>query len=227
MSLITELELLGRILISGLCGAIIGFERKNRKKEAGIRTHIIVALASSLMMIISKYAFFDMISGNLFPGIEVRLDPSRIASCIVSGVGFLGAGMIFTQKKTVTGLTTAAGIWATAGVGMAIGGGLYIIGTVTAAFIVLAQIILHKNLKFMRVPSHENLVFTAKNYPVAIEYIERNFEKNGVSVDGLDLKKLGEGRAELELSVSFSELTTKDIMEIALKCDDIERVNIG
>ena len=118
MSLATEFELLGRILIAGLCGALIGFERKNRKKEAGIRTHIIVALASSLMMIISKYGFFDIISGNLFPGIDVRLDPSRIASCIVSGIGFLGAGMIFTYKKTITGLTTAAGIWATAGVGM-------------------------------------------------------------------------------------------------------------
>jgi len=227
MSLATEFELLGRILIAGLCGALIGFERKNRKKEAGIRTHIIVALASSLMMIISKYGFFDLISGNLFPGMDVRLDPSRIASCIVSGIGFLGAGMIFTYKKTITGLTTAAGIWATAGVGMAIGGGLYIIGISSAVFIVIAQIILHKNLKFLRSESHENLVFTVKNYAASMDYIERNFEKLGISIDSFDLRKLGEGRAEIEFSVSFISLNPKDVLQIALSNDEIERVNVG
>jgi len=85
----------------------------------------VVACASALMMILSKYAYMDVMEmyGDL-----MKIDPSRIASGIVSGIGFLGAGMIFVNKQTVMGLTTAAGIWATSGIGMAIGAGMYWIG---------------------------------------------------------------------------------------------------
>ncbi len=141
----SQFEYILRILISGLCGLLIGLERKNRSKEAGIRTHFVVACGAAVFMIVSKYAFFDMINGQ-YQGLDVRLDPSRVASTIVSGIGFLGAGMIFVQKNTITGLTTAAGIWATAGVGMAIGAGMYIFGIFAALIIFLAQVILHLNL---------------------------------------------------------------------------------
>ena len=127
----SQFEYILRILISGLCGLLIGLERKNRSKEAGIRTHFVVACGAAVFMIVSKYAFFDMINGQ-YSGLDVRLDPSRVASTIVSGIGFLGAGMIFVQKNTITGLTTAAGIWATAGVGMAIGAGMYSMGILVA-----------------------------------------------------------------------------------------------
>ncbi len=141
----SQFEYILRILISGLCGLLIGLERKNRSKEAGIRTHFVVACGAAVFMIVSKYAFFDMINGQ-YQGLDVRLDPSRVASTIVSGIGFLGAGMIFVQRNTITGLTTAAGIWATAGVGMAIGAGMYVFGVCAALIIFLAQIILHLNL---------------------------------------------------------------------------------
>lgn len=227
MAILTELELLGRILIAGLCGAAVGFERKNRKKEAGIRTHIIVALASALMTIVSKYGFFDVLESAAVQGADIGLDPSRVAAGIVSGVGFLGAGMIFTNKKMVTGLTTAAGIWATTGVGMAIGAGLYLIGIVSAAFIVIAQIILHKDLKLLKIFSHESFVFTVKNYPAAIAYIEESFEKSGVTIDDIDIKKLGDGRAEIELSASFAEISSHEIVKRAVQNDNIERVIMG
>ena len=126
-----------RIIIAGICGVLIGYERRNRGKEAGIRTHAIVALASALIMVISLYG------GN------ANYDSSRIAAQIVSGVGFLGAGMIFVHKRMITGLTTAAGVWATAGIGMAIGAGMYILGISAAFIIVLFQVILHKN--FIRI----------------------------------------------------------------------------
>lgn len=226
MSIWTEVELLIRILIAGLSGALIGNERKNRKKEAGVRTHIIVALASALMMIVSKYAFFDMITGNLFPGAEVRLDPSRIASCIVSGIGFLGAGMIFTHKTTVTGLTTAAGIWATAGVGMAIGAGLYIIGIFGAVLIVVVQILLHKNI-FIKTVNHENIIYVVNNYDIVMEYIENGMKKAGVTIDGFEMKKLEDKRAEIDFDVSFTKLEWGDIMKIAHKCENIESVRLG
>ncbi len=146
-----------RIIIAGICGFLIGYERKNRAKGAGIRTHFIVAASAALMMIVSKYAFFDVIKMGIDFGNGVKLDPSRVAASIVSGVGFLGAGTIFVQKQTVTGLTTAAGIWATAGIGMAIGAGMYIVGVATTIFIVFSQVFLHSNMLWLQNAKIKNL----------------------------------------------------------------------
>jgi putative Mg2+ transporter-C (MgtC) family protein len=112
-------EIFLRLLLAGIFGAVIGFERTSKRKEAGIRTHFLVALGSALIMIVSKYGFNDII-GN-----HIALDPSRIAAQVVSGIGFIGAGMIIFQRETVRGLTTAAGLWATAGIGLAVGAGMY------------------------------------------------------------------------------------------------------
>lgn len=140
------LELMLRIVVAGVCGAIVGFERSKRLKEAGLRTHCVVAVASALLMIISKYAFADL---SITTGIGKALgidgvDASRIASQIVTGVGFLGAGVIFKNGNVVRGITTAAGIWATAAIGMALGSGMYTLGIFTTVFIMLVQLIMHK-----------------------------------------------------------------------------------
>lgn len=139
-----------RIVVAGICGCLIGYERKVRSKGAGIRTHCVVACAAALMMIISKYAFYDVAIEGMLIGADVRLDPSRVASTIVSGVGFLGAGTIFVNKNKISGLTTAAGIWATSGVGMAIGSGLYVVGIAATIIIVLSQVLLHMKFKFLQ-----------------------------------------------------------------------------
>lgn len=142
-----QLELLGRIFIAFLCGAFIGHERKTRGKGAGTRTHSIVAIASCLLMIISQYGFADFLNHFSGTGVNINHDPSRIAAQIVTGIGFLGAGMIFVHKRTITGLTTAAGIWATAGIGMSIGAGMYFISITTTIVLVIIQIISHKDFK--------------------------------------------------------------------------------
>lgn len=154
-----HLHYIFRIVLAGICGILIGYERKNRAKEAGLRTHCIVACASALMMVVSKYAFFDLIKGDLYPGVDIRLDPSRVAQGIVSGVGFLGAGMIFVRKNTIKGLTTAAGIWATSGIGMAIGGGMYVVGIVSTAIILVIQFALHINSRFTFTPKNKRIKF--------------------------------------------------------------------
>lgn len=137
-----ELIYILRILISGICGIIIGFERKNRLKEAGIRTHCLVACGAALMMILSKYAFYDL-NVNEF-GVR-GVDPARIAAQVVSGIGFLGAGMIFVHRNTITGLTTAAGVWTTAGIGMAVGAGMYMLGFAVTLVVVIVQVVFHLN----------------------------------------------------------------------------------
>ncbi len=112
-----------RLLVAGLLGAAIGLDREYRAKEAGFRTHFLVALGSALFMIVSKYGFWDILGDT-----GVGLDPSRIAAQVVSGIGFLGAGTIIIQKLFVRGLTTAAGIWATSAIGLAVGAGQYWLG---------------------------------------------------------------------------------------------------
>ena len=113
-------ELILRLLIAGILGAAIGFEREIRAKGAGIRTHVLVALGSALFMIISQYGF---------AGAE-RFDAARVAAQVVSGIGFIGAGIIIFQKNRVSGLTTAAGLWVTASIGLGAGCGLYAVSAV-------------------------------------------------------------------------------------------------
>lgn len=103
-------ELTLRLLLAGILGAVIGLDREYRAKEAGFRTHFLVSLGSALFMIISQYGFAEILHNDP----TIKLDPSRVAAQIVSGIGFLGAGTIIFQKQFVRGLTTAAGLWATA-----------------------------------------------------------------------------------------------------------------
>lgn len=149
-----------RMIIAGCCGFVIGLERKNRSKEAGVRTHAVVACASALMMVISKYGFADT-AANI-AGMR-GADGARIAAQVVSGIGFLGAGMIFVHKNTITGLTTAAGVWATAGVGLAIGAGMYVVGICAAFIIVLTQIILHGNFRWLKPIKQKKLIIKEVN----------------------------------------------------------------
>ncbi|MBQ7534761.1 MAG: MgtC/SapB family protein [Stomatobaculum sp.] len=138
-------ELLFRIIVATICGSVIGLERSRRFKDAGIRTHSVVACTAALLMIVSKYGFADLSQGDIyFDGVRGG-DPARIAAQVVSGVSFLGAGIIYRDRNFNTkGLTTAAGIWAVAGIGLAIGSGLYLVGVFTTLFIVVLQLFMHR-----------------------------------------------------------------------------------
>ena len=158
-AILNELTFLIPIFISAVLGFLIGFERKQRYKEAGIRTHSMVCMGSALIMLVSKYAFSN--SGDF--------DASRIAAQIVTGIGFLGAGIIVYRKNAVHGLTTAAGVWTTAGIGMAAGGGLYVLAVGATLLIVAVQYLLHMNCK----------LFAAKQiYRLKIHFKNDNNEAN-------------------------------------------------
>ena len=151
--LLFESRILLDILLAVALGFVIGLERKLRSKEAGIRTHTIVCVGSALLMVVSKYAFGD------------AADSARVAAQIVSGVGFLGAGMIVYKRNEVYGLTTAAGVWATAGVGMACGGRLYYVAIGATAILIGFQFLFHA-------PIFRN----KKTYSVNIEFIQTERE---------------------------------------------------
>ena len=208
----TQVELLCRIIIAGICGGIIGYERKNRNKEAGIRTHMIVALGASLIMIVSKYGFADILGEQ-----GIALDPSRIAAQIVTGVGFLGAGMIFMRKNTISGLTTAAGIWATSAIGMSIGSGLYLLGIVTTVLIVVIQIILHGRL--LKETYKDEISFLLKKDKNAVQSMH-------IEILNIEIKKHNEFYM-VEMVVSLPEnYHATEMLKLFQHCDYIEEVNI-
>lgn len=121
---------LGELFLALVLSTAIGLEREFRMKSAGLRTHTLVGVAAALIMLVSKYGFSDVLQKDL-----VVLDPSRVAAQIVTGIGFIGGGLIFVQRDIVRGLTTAAAVWLTASVGMACGAGLPILAIfVTAAY---------------------------------------------------------------------------------------------
>lgn len=126
-------EFILRILVATLLGGIIGLEREYRAKEAGFRTHFLVALGAALFMILSAHGF----DGTLVSESH-RLDVSRVAAQVVSGIGFIGAGTIIFQKHVVRGLTTAAGLWVTAAIGMTSGAGLYTLAVSATVLVLLS-----------------------------------------------------------------------------------------
>jgi putative Mg2+ transporter-C (MgtC) family protein len=123
-----ELDMVIRLVASALAGGLVGYEREQRDKPAGLRTHMLVSLGACLFTILSVYGF----SGS---------DPSRIAANIVVGVGFLGAGTIIQSRGRVRGLTTAASVWTVAAIGMAIGTGLYLVGIVSAVLVTIILVL--------------------------------------------------------------------------------------
>lgn len=127
-----------RLAFAAALGAVIGLERELRAKEAGLRTHFLVAMGTALVMIVSKYGFADMTlaDGSFFPGIR-GADPARIAAQVIGGISFLGAGVIVLHKRFIMGLTTAATIWTTSAIGLAVGGGLYVVPCVATALVLL------------------------------------------------------------------------------------------
>jgi putative Mg2+ transporter-C (MgtC) family protein len=126
------LKQMGELALAFALSSLIGLEREWRQKSAGLRTHTLVGFGAALILLISKYGFSDVVNGS-----SVILDPSRVAAQIVSGLGFIGGGLIFVRGDAVRGLTTAATVWLTAAVGMACGAGLAILALVaTGAYFV-------------------------------------------------------------------------------------------
>lgn len=130
-----ELEIISRLVLATVIGIILGVEREYVGKPAGMRTYALVTLGATVFTVISEYGFSD--SGGV-------VDPSRIASQIVTGIGFLGAGVIIFRGVKVEGLTTASGLWVSAAIGMAIGAGMYIIAVSAAILAFIVMVVMRK-----------------------------------------------------------------------------------
>lgn len=201
-----------RMLVSCLCGLAIGFERQNHirlqhRKSAGMRTHMLVCVASAAMMLISKYGFLDMLTY----GDNVRVDVSRVAAAIVSGVGFLGAGIIYVRRESIKGLTTAAGLWATSAVGMAVGCGMYAVGIALTALVVIIQE-LSKSSLYHDGKKWDKVVIELENQPETAEQVIQWIRDQGVEIHSVSSVKADKDIVSLTLRVSFGETADKDIL---------------
>lgn len=196
--MITHVELLQRLLLGALLGSIIGFEREWQNRVAGLRTHMLVCVGATLVMLVSQFGFDDALRHP-----DVVLDPSRVAAQVVSGIGFLGAGAILLRGDMVRGLNTAASLWSVAGIGLAVGGGLYVaaVGATVIILIILAGI----------KPLENRWLFTREQ--PAIELLVKH---ESVSIDRIE-NLLGEGPVRLEhFSVQESEQPGLDRVRITL-----------
>ncbi|MDX1777359.1 MAG: MgtC/SapB family protein [Thermodesulfobacteriota bacterium] len=151
-------EMIIKLLLSALLGGLIGLERELHSRAAGLRTHILVAVGSTLIMMVSNYMFF--IYQDQTASTVVRLDPARIAAMTITGIGFLGAGTIIQSKEIVRGLTTAACLWVIAAVGLAVGCGFYLPAVLTSFIALIALYLLHYFEDFLKRDWYRKLVVT-------------------------------------------------------------------
>lgn len=210
-----------RMLLSAVCGVFIGFERSRRQKDAGIRTHMIVALGAALAMIVSKYGFFDLLQ---YEGL--RADASRIASNVITGVGFLGAGVIFVKDVSIKGLTTAAGIWATASVGLAIGAGMYTVGIGATLVMIVFQLVFHKFFRSLENTVNEFTV-VIRDDNAAIKSFRDTLETNKILIEKCKMTRNSDSTVTLDITIKKARTTSMDeVLLVAEQDEDVLSVEI-
>ena len=213
-----------RLLIATALGAVIGFEREYHAKEAGVRTHLLVALGACLFMILSVYGFDFMLVRD-----HVSFDPSRIASQVVTGIGFIGAGTIILQKQMVRGLTTAAGLWVTAAIGLACGNGMYVVAVVTTVIVLASLGLINVYLPYFS-QRERNITFLTEDYAVMTEILER-LRQEKITVLNYEMHKSAEennGKMLVTLEIRMKRYdNTKGIASILKNFDKVELVQVS
>ena len=191
-----------RVLFACVFGAIIGWERSRRFKEAGVRTHILVCCGAALFMIVSKYGFADLAqTGDGALGVMKAADPARVAAQVVSGISFLGAGVIFKNGGTIKGLSTAAGLWVTAGIGLAAGAGLYLLAFFVTLLISIMQIVTHRFAIGSDSYAANRLQFTVKNGYEFNQSLHKQLDDWGVRVTESKVNRRKDGTTDYDLTV--------------------------
>ena len=201
-----------RLILAAVFGAAIGLERERKDWTAGMRTHMLVCVGSTLMMMVSSFGFSDVLTDD-----KITLDPSRVASQIISGIGFIGAGTImFLKPATVLGLTTASGLWTVAGIGMATGGGMYFAASATT---VLTLIILWGmqpiQKRFSKKFQQRSLIISAKPNTSPKNIIDRLLEDKSVEFANFSVTKLTDELViELHMEQSHNPVLIKIVEEL-------------
>jgi putative Mg2+ transporter-C (MgtC) family protein len=180
-------EIIFRLVFAAALGACVGLEREFHGRPAGLRTYLILCLGSALLMVISENLFFKV--HEKFPQIAMSFDPSRIAAQAITGIGFLGAGVIIRYKDSIRGLTTAACVWAVAAVGLTVGAGFYLFGTVVTALTIFCLLGLKVLERHMRKDWYQEVEVVTEDRPGIIPRIQEILEKHHFHVVNVGLKR--------------------------------------
>ncbi len=214
-------ELIGRLALSiALCGAI-GAEREARGQIAGLRTHILVGLGSTLFTLVSAYGFSDWVAAD---GASASVDPSRIAAQIVTGIGFLGAGAIIKQGLSVRGLTTAAALWIVAAIGMAVGAGYYLGAIASTAGVLIALVGFRKLRPWMMagLQTHVAFIRVEAGPGLRLEALLERLRGTGITLESMDSSHEPE-RRRYRLEVRAP--ARLDLEEVATEIREVEGVS--
>lgn len=222
MNVISNQDVLIRLLMAAALGSIIGFERERLLWAAGIRTHMVVCVGACLIMIVSAFGFGDSLTSK-----NVVLDPSRVAAQVVSGIGFLGAGAILARGEIVRGLTTAASIWTVAAIGLAVGGGLYFAaGASTAVIIVILAGIKPLEEAYRARNQSCRLRIVAANGSLSPEVLKQTL---GIRTGQIKRFLASPNGSIDEMTVVLTKVSSHDIkafVEKLMELDGIEKVDV-
>jgi putative Mg2+ transporter-C (MgtC) family protein len=215
-----DLQMAGRLCLAGLLGGLVGLEREVKGQPAGLRTHMIVALGSCLIMLVSIQM------GSLSPN---RGDPARIAAQVVAGVGFLGAGAIMRSGLSVRGLTTAACLWTVAAIGLAVGGGYWFMALVTTGLTLIALTVFQKvERRFSKGKSFRRFIVHAKDSSTLVAQLERILHEASIGIQEVDLQRdLVEKKLQVSITGVCPEQVDMDKLSRALSAiPEVEKVDI-
>lgn len=210
-------EVILRLALACLLGAVIGLERESLNRPAGLRTYTLVSVGSALAMIVSMDMYFQYHT-------SVNADPGRIAAQVVSGIGFLGAGTIMREGATVRGLTTAAGLWVVACIGLAVGAGLYWAGIITTVLVLFVLIYFYRfEQRFTGLREYKAFVLVVDDKPGQIGKIGSILGDLGVSIKNIDLNHINDSDS-LEVEVLLNIPPGVSISEVVSKLSQIQGV---
>ena len=211
--MIGNLEILSRLLMAALLGSVIGFERERLNWAAGLRTHMLVCVGASLMMMVSAFGFADALTQK-----NVVLDPSRVAAQVVSGIGFLGAGSILLRGEVVRGLTTAASLWSVAGIGLAVGGGMYTaaFGATIIILIILAGV---KPLerRFISVKQQRSIQLLAERGSVSLDSLHRALGMGSIRVKQFIVQQSEDDPELDDVQIALSRASSNEFAAICAR----------
>ncbi|MFT9498233.1 MgtC/SapB family protein [Anaerosolibacter sp.] len=219
----STMDIIIRLSLSCLLGGLIGIERESLNRPAGFRTHILVCIGSTLIMLVNLYLFYSF---NAY----TTMDPARLGAQVISGIGFLGAGTIIREGSSVKGLTTAAGLWAVAGIGIAIGSGFYI-GAIATTIIVLITLIIFSKFERNFLPrfDHTTLIqLISIDKPGQIGKIGTTLGDLNVTIKNISMSPVDDVFISIQLQLSIPKKVQKtSIIENLLGLDGVTNVEIS
>jgi len=222
--MISDIEIIIRLLIAALLGFVIGFERERHDQPAGLRTHMILVTGSALAMTLSIN-----LAIQLRP-LVLNGDPARLAAQVVSGIGFLGAGAILRFGTSIKGLTTATSLWTMAIVGLTIGAGQYVAG-IAATVLLLITLTLLNMFGQKLIPSYQNarVLIDAQDRPALLQEIRTALEQPGHQIHSFGIEKdFAQGCVEIDINlrVAMGE-TIEQVMDLLTSIQGVDRVKIS